>query len=154
MARSRKTRQSGRNKQDFLRKPHVKKGDTVIVIAGAEKGKTGTVQSVDRKNWRVIVEGLNRRMQTQRPTPTQPQPRMVEKECPIHISNVMLLEKYEARRKGREQTAPDTGSEPAQETEAPAVDAQAAAEDSTPPADADAEDAAGEDQGSTSEDDN
>jgi len=113
MVRASNSKKSRKSAGDRLRKPHVKKGDTVIVISGVEKGSTGKVLTVDRARWRVIVEGVNRRQQTIRATPSHPQGGMIEKECPLHISNVMLLEEYEERRKRREARA---GIAPAPET--------------------------------------
>ncbi len=114
MGRPSKTR-SKKNRLPVLRKAHVKKGDTVIVIAGVEKGSTGKVLAVDRARWRVLIEGVNRRQQTIRPSQLHPQGGMIEKECPVHISNVMLLEEYEQRKK-RHTAAPRPAA--AEESEA------------------------------------
>lgn len=69
----------------------IKKGDTVIVIAGKEKGKKGKVLRVIPKHQRVIVEGVNFIKKHQRPTQRFQQGGIIEKEGPIHISNVMLI---------------------------------------------------------------
>ena len=71
---------------------HVKKGDTVIVIAGNDKGSTGAVVEVQRDRNRVIVEGVNIRTKHEKPTQQNPQGDRVEREFPIHASNVMLLD--------------------------------------------------------------
>jgi large subunit ribosomal protein L24 len=68
---------------------HVRKGDTVIVIAGNDKGATGEVSQVLVKQNRVIVEGVNLRWKNKRPTQQSPQGERVQEECPIHASNVM-----------------------------------------------------------------
>lgn len=68
----------------------LKKGDEVVVIAGEDRGRRGKVVRVDRATSRVVVEGVNRVKRHQRPTQKNPQGGIVEKELPIHISNVML----------------------------------------------------------------
>lgn len=72
-------------------KVHVKKGDTVIVITGKDKGHKGKVLSVLPKKQRVIVEKANIVKRHTRPTRTMPQGGIIEKEAPIHSSNVMLF---------------------------------------------------------------
>ncbi|MDD7183890.1 50S ribosomal protein L24 [Peptostreptococcus porci] len=67
----------------------VKKGDTVVVIAGKDKGKKGLVLSVDAKKDRVLVEGINVVTKHNKPSQTNPQGGITTKEAPIHISNVM-----------------------------------------------------------------
>ncbi len=71
-------------------KPRIRKGDLVMVIAGREKGKTGRIKKVLRKEDRVIVEGLNLVRKHVRPSERYPQGGIVEMEAPIHISNVLL----------------------------------------------------------------
>jgi large subunit ribosomal protein L24 len=69
---------------------HIRKGDEVIVITGRDKGRRGTVLRV-RSDDRVVVEGINVVKKHQRPNPAQGIPGgIIEKEMPIHISNVML----------------------------------------------------------------
>ncbi|SRR5699024_1872322 len=70
----------------------VKKGDTVVVIAGKDKGKKGTVLKVMPKTNRVLVEGVNMITKHQKPTAVNPQGGIVNKEASIHISNVMPLD--------------------------------------------------------------
>lgn len=73
----------------------IKKGDTVIVIAGENKGTQGTVQRVDVKTQRVVVTGVNIAKKAQRPVRAgrgQTQTGIIEFEAPIHISNVMLVD--------------------------------------------------------------
>lgn len=72
---------------------HVKRGDTVKVISGDNKGKTGTVVRVDRLNSRAVVEGLNMIKKHVKPTAQDPQSGgIIEMEAPIHISNLMVIE--------------------------------------------------------------
>ena len=68
----------------------LKKGDTVMVIAGKEKGKTGKILKVINKKDRVVVEKLNFVKKHQRPD-AQGKGGIVEKEGSVHISNVMLM---------------------------------------------------------------
>ncbi len=74
-------------------KTHVRKGDTVIVLAGKDKGKRGKVSAVDPKNSKVTVEGVNvvKRHTKPRP-PATPQGGILDKTLPIHISNVMVID--------------------------------------------------------------
>jgi len=70
----------------------IRKGDTVMVIAGDDKGKTGRVLSVDETKLRVIVEKVNFvKRHTKARSATQ-QGGILEKEAPIHLSNVMLYD--------------------------------------------------------------
>jgi large subunit ribosomal protein L24 len=71
----------------------IKRDDQVVVISGKDRGKTGRVVRVDPKTERVFVEGLNIVKRHQRPRPGSTDPGgVVEKEGPIHVSNVMLLD--------------------------------------------------------------
>lgn len=70
----------------------IKKNDTVIVISGNYKGKTGKVLKVFPKEDRLIVEGVNLRKRHTKPNQKNPQGGIVEKEAPIHASNVMVLD--------------------------------------------------------------
>lgn len=69
----------------------IKTGDNVVVIAGKDKGKTGVVKSVDVKNERLFVAGVNMVKKHQKATPLA-EAGMVEKEASIHVSNVMLAD--------------------------------------------------------------
>lgn len=71
---------------------NIKKNDNVKVIAGAAKGKTGMVISVSPKKGRVVVSGVNVCKRHEKPSQYNQAGGIVEKEMPIHISNVMLLE--------------------------------------------------------------
>lgn len=70
-------------------KIHVRKGDTVLVIRGKDAGKKGKILEVQPKRSRVIVEGVNIVKRHTRPSQRMPQGGIVEKEAPIHSSNVM-----------------------------------------------------------------
>lgn len=71
----------------------MKKGDTVIVIAGKEKGKKGVVARVLREEGRVVLEGLNLIKRHKKGTSATDKGGIVEIPAPMHISNVKLAEK-------------------------------------------------------------
>lgn len=75
-----------------MSKIHIKKGDTVCVLAGEDKGKTGRVLAVLRDKDRAIVEGVNIVTKATKPTAQYPQGGLVKKEAPIHISNINLVD--------------------------------------------------------------
>lgn len=70
----------------------IRKNDNVIVIAGNDKGSTGKVLKVFPKVSKVIVEGINIRKRHTKPSQKSPQGGIIEKEAPIHVSNVMLID--------------------------------------------------------------
>src|SRR3954463_9435981 len=71
---------------------HIKSGDQVIVITGADKGKTGKVLRVLTAKNRVVIEGVNRVSKHVRPSQRNPQGGRIQKDAPIHLSNVMPLD--------------------------------------------------------------
>ena len=71
---------------------HIKTGDTVIVISGADKGKTGKVLRILTDKDRVVIEGVNRVWKHVRPNQRNPQGGRIQKDAPIHLSNVMPLD--------------------------------------------------------------
>jgi large subunit ribosomal protein L24 len=71
---------------------HIKTGDTVIVITGADRGKTGKVLRVLTDKGRVVVEGVNRVWKHVRPSQRNPQGGRIQKDAPIHLSNVMPVD--------------------------------------------------------------
>jgi large subunit ribosomal protein L24 len=70
----------------------LRKGDTVIVISGNDRGQTGTVQEVMREKNRIVVEGINLRYRHRKPTQQNPQGERVRLESSINASNVMLYD--------------------------------------------------------------
>lgn len=78
----------------------IKKGDTVRVIAGKDNGKEGKVVSIDRKNGRVLVEGINMVTKHMKPSAANQNGGIVQKEAPIDISIVMYLHKGKPTRVG------------------------------------------------------
>lgn len=83
-------------------KLHIKKGDNVKVIAGEDNGQTGKVLSLDVKNKRAIVEGVNMVSKHTKPNSENTQGGIMEKEAPVNISNLMVVDKQgNATRVGR-----------------------------------------------------
>ncbi|MGQ0666511.1 MAG: 50S ribosomal protein L24 [Nitrospiraceae bacterium] len=74
-----------------LRKSRIRKGDTVVVISGRERGKTGKVLSVDLGAGKVVVEKLNVIKRHTKPNQKAKQGGILEREAPLQISNVMYL---------------------------------------------------------------
>ena len=75
-----------------MSKLHIKKGDTVYVNAGEDKGKTGRVLKVLVKDNKAIVEGVNMVSKHTKPNAKAPQGGIVKKEAPIHLSNLNVLD--------------------------------------------------------------
>jgi large subunit ribosomal protein L24 len=86
------------NKQQKL---HVKSGDTVIVIAGNSKGKTGVIQQVLVEKHRVIVQDVNLVTKHLKPNANSPQGSIEKVEASIHISNIQIFEDGKGVRTGR-----------------------------------------------------
>ena len=80
-----------------MQKFHVKKGDDVVIISGAEKGKRGKIIEVLTGKSRVIVEGVKMIKKHTRKSQQNPQGAIVEREGTVHISNVMKVEEFDAR---------------------------------------------------------
>jgi large subunit ribosomal protein L24 len=99
---------------------HIKSGDQVMVIAGADKGKTGRVIKVVTGKDRVIVEGVNRVWKHVRPSQRYPQGGRIQKDAAIHASNVMPLDtttnkgtrvKFEVREGRKHRIATGSGTD-------------------------------------------
>ena len=75
-----------------MSKLHIKKGDTVYVNAGEDKGKTGRVLKVLVKDNKAIVEGVNMVSKHTKPNAKAPQGGIVKKEAPMHLSNLNVLD--------------------------------------------------------------
>lgn len=88
-------------------KLHVKRGDEVVVIAGAEKGRRGKIIFVNPDKNRVIIEGVRMMKRHMRKSQQHPQGAIVEREGSLHVSNVMRADRFEARaaKRGRNDTA-------------------------------------------------
>ncbi len=72
-------------------KTMIKKDDNVVILSGADRGKRGKVLFIDRKNGRVIIEGINKKKKFVKPSQENPKGGIISLEFPIHISNVMLF---------------------------------------------------------------
>ena len=83
---------------------HVKKGDTVLVLSGNDKGKQGTIKEAFPRKGRVLVEGVNLRWKHRKPTQKNPKGERVQEEFPIHASKVRRVE-TKAAKKGRKAPA-------------------------------------------------
>lgn len=92
------------------KKFHVKSGDTVMVMAGNHKNETGTVTRILTDKGKAIVEGVNIVKRHVKPSQTNPQGGIIEKEAPIHLSNLMVIDPKtgEPTRIGRRRN-PETG---------------------------------------------
>jgi large subunit ribosomal protein L24 len=71
----------------------IKKNDMVMVIAGKDKGKTGKVLHIFPENSKAVVENINTVKKAQRPTQQNPKGGLIDIEAPIHLSNLMLVDK-------------------------------------------------------------
>ena len=76
---------------DSVMARHIRSGDSVVVIAGRDKGKTGKVLRILTAKNRCVVEGVNRVWKHVRPSQRNPQGGRIQKDAPIHLSNVMPL---------------------------------------------------------------
>ncbi len=88
-------------KYNKIPKLHVKKGDTVKVLSGDDKGKTGKILMVKVTERKAIVEGVNMVTKHRKPDAENPNGSIVKIEAPLHISKIMLMAGGEATRIGR-----------------------------------------------------
>ncbi len=82
-------------------KRRVKTGDEVVVISGASRGDRGKVLQTNRQTQRVLIEGVNKMKRHEKRKSEEIPGGIIDRESPIHISNVMLAERYDARRADR-----------------------------------------------------
>ncbi|MEZ4887366.1 MAG: 50S ribosomal protein L24 [Chitinophagales bacterium] len=80
------------NKKRFKPKYRIKKGDTVVVITGEDKGTEGRVLEIDTEKGKALVEGVNIITRHTKPNNQYPEGGLIEKEAPIQISNIMLVD--------------------------------------------------------------
>lgn len=83
------------------KKLHIKVGDSVKVLSGESRGQEGKILVIDKKKDRATVSGLNMIKRHTKPSASDPQGGIVEKEGGIHISNLMVVQKGTASRTGR-----------------------------------------------------
>jgi len=88
-----------------MSKLHIKKGDTVFVNTGVDKGKTGRVLEVLVKEQRALIEGVNMVSKSTKPNSKSPQGGILKQEASIHISNLNPVEKGKPVRVGRQMNA-------------------------------------------------
>ncbi|MFP4281679.1 MAG: 50S ribosomal protein L24 [Opitutales bacterium] len=84
-------------------KTRIKAGDEVVVIAGNDKGTRASVLRVLPQKQRVLVEGVNKRKHHEKARSQEEPGGIVERENPIHLSNVMLAERYDAKAGAKQQ---------------------------------------------------
>tara|TARA_Y100000588_G_scaffold215392_1_gene229307 strand:- start:838 stop:1143 length:306 start_codon:yes stop_codon:yes gene_type:complete len=98
-------------------KRHIKKGDTVYVLSGNERGRSGKVIDVQTANERVVVEGLNMVKKHIRKNQDQPQGEIAEREGTIHWSNVMREDRYLRNRTVEETSTTEQANDEAKSEE-------------------------------------
>ena len=84
---------------------HIKKNDLVVVIAGAHKGKSGKILEVRSAKNRAVVEGVAMIKRHLKKSQENPQGKIAEREGTIHVSNLMLLSRYESSKRARKPAA-------------------------------------------------
>ena len=89
----------------MAQKYHIKRNDVVVVIAGAHKGKRGKVMSILPAKNRAIVEGVAMIKRHLKKSTDHPQGAIVEREGSVHVSNVMLLSRYESSKRAKQPAA-------------------------------------------------
>jgi large subunit ribosomal protein L24 len=97
-----------------MRHFHVKKDDEVVVIAGKALGQRGKILRISGKKGRAVVEGLHMIKRHTKKNQAHPQGAIVEREGTVHLSNLMLAEKFDARKAAR------AGQNPADQAPSPA----------------------------------
>ncbi len=78
---------------------HIKKGDKVVVLAGKDKGATGEVVKAMPKDNKVLIAGINKMKRHMRPTKQGGKGQIIDKEMPLHVSNVALAGEKKAAKK-------------------------------------------------------
>ena len=102
----------------------IKKGDTVVVLAGSQKGTTGEVLRVIPKKNQAVVQGVNVKTKHQKPSPTNPNGGIVKQEAPVHLSNLAPSAGAEVKeeKKPAAKKAPAKKAPKAEAAEAPAAE--------------------------------
>lgn len=83
------------------KKSHIKVGDTVKILSGESRGQEGKILVIDKKKDRATVEGVNMIKKHAKPSASNPEGGIVEKEGTVHVSNLMVVNKGVASRIGR-----------------------------------------------------
>ena len=89
-----------------MQKFHIKRNDVVVVIAGSHKGKQGKVLEIVSAKNRAIVEGVAMIKKHLKKSDQNPQGGIAEREGTVHVSNLMLLARYEASKRAKKTAAP------------------------------------------------
>jgi large subunit ribosomal protein L24 len=89
-----------------MQKFHIKKNDIVVVITGSHKGKQGKILEIRSSKNRAIVEGVAMMKKHLKKSTENPQGKIAEREGSIHVSNLMLLSRYEKSGRAKKTAAP------------------------------------------------
>ena len=89
-----------------MQKFHIKRNDVVVVIAGAHKGKQGKILEIRSAKSRAVVEGVAMIKRHLKKSQENPQGKIAEREGTIHVSNLMLLARYEQSKRAKKPAAP------------------------------------------------
>ncbi len=90
----------------MAQKFHIKKNDQVVVIAGSQKGKQGKVLEIRANQNRAVVEGVAMIKRHLKKSQENPQGKIAEREGTVHVSNLMLLSRYEQSKRAKKAAAP------------------------------------------------
>jgi large subunit ribosomal protein L24 len=77
---------------------NIKRGEEVVVISGANKGQRGRILQIMAKKERIVIEGVNLRKKHQKAQSAEDKGGIIEREAPLHVSNVMVATKYDERK--------------------------------------------------------
>jgi large subunit ribosomal protein L24 len=108
-----------------MRHFHVRKDDEVVVIAGKDLGKRGKILRLSGKKGRAVVEGLHMIKRHTKKSQVNPQGAIITREGTVHISNLMLAEKFDARAAARSARTASTGNATAEEAAPSSQEAKA-----------------------------
>ncbi|WP_438481505.1 50S ribosomal protein L24 [Oleiharenicola lentus] len=98
----------------MAQKFHVKKNDVVVVIAGSQKGKQGKVLEILSAKQRAVVEGVAMIKRHLKKSQENPQGKIAEREGSVHVSNLMLLSRFEQSKAGKGKSASTEAAAPAE----------------------------------------
>ncbi len=90
----------------MAQKFHIKKNDQVVVIAGSQQGKQGKVLEIRSTSQRAVVEGVAMIKRHLKKSQENPQGKIAEREGTVHVSNLMLLSRYEQSKRAKKAAAP------------------------------------------------
>ena len=99
-----------RRTSNLIPKLHIKRGDTVVVISGDDKGKQGEVTQVMPKDMKAIVKGVNMVTKHRKPSATNPEGGRITEEAPIYVSKLMVVEPKSGKGSRTSRSSKDNGS--------------------------------------------